>query len=311
MKEKLLKLWNFLIAPNKTFSLICYGLFAGTSIATIVMLCLLPASPLLLVLYSGMGITFFYCTYLFIRYDYFIIKNAFKSAKLRLSSKNKLLNKYFNDTYFRTMLGTIFSLVLGLGFVAYNAIAGLLYHSVWNGSISIYYGFLVAIRAVFLISEFIFHKKDFEEIKKNEYRNKIFKSEGVLLLLLNVALIAPVTILALSKKQVYLPMWVAIAEASYTFYKVIACIYSFAKSRKSANLSIKGIKNLNLTSATVSMLSLENTMILTFSEEPNTMQLLMIMSAFVVMLINLSIAILTYKSGKKLVNNTNIKEEQL
>lgn len=311
MKDKLSRIWKFLIKPSRTFDLICYGLFAGLSIASILMLNFSPTSPPQLILYSGMGITFFYCVYLFIRYDYFAIKSYFKGVKIRLSKKNRFLNRLFNDTYFRTMLGTTFSLILGIGFVTYNAIAGLIYHSVWNGSISVYYGFLVSIRVVFILSEYIFHRKEMAEDIKDDYRNRIFKAEGVLLILLNIALIAPVTILALSKKQVHLPMWVAIAEACYTFYKVIACIYSFARSRKNGNLFVKGIKNLNLTSATITMLSLENTMILTFSQNPSDMQLLMIMSAFVVMLINLSIALLTYLRGKKYVENTIIKEEQL
>ena len=311
MKEKLMEIYQFLIKPTKAVSLLCYGLFLLFSIVSIILACTIPSSILTTIFYSGMGITFFYCAYLFIRYDYKKVRDSYRKTKAWLSSKSKFLNRLINDSYFSTMLGTILSLILGVGFVAYNAVAGLIYHSVWNGSISIYYGFLVAIRVLILASELYLHKKDLSGTEKELFRTKIFIAEGVLLLLLNVALIAPVTILALSKKQVSMPMWVAIADACYTFYKVIACVYSFVKHRKNSNLSIKGIKRLNLTCATISTLSLENTMILTFSENPSDMQLLMIMSALAVMLINLSVALLTYLGGKKSKENISKKEETI
>lgn len=311
MKEKFTKIYEFLIKPPKAFSLLCYGLFVLFSAISITLACTIPTSIVTTIFYSGMGVTFFYCAYLFIRYDYKKIRDSYRKTKAWLSSKSRFLNRLINDSYFSTMFSTILSLILGVGFVTYNAVAGLIYHSVWNGSISVYYGFLIVIRVVILASELYLHKNDLSDTEKELFRAKIFISEGVLLLMLNVALIAPVTILALSKKQVNMPMWVAIADASYTFYKVIACIYSFIKHRKNSNLSIKGIKRLNLTCATISILSLENTMILTFSENPSAMQLLMIMSALAVMLINLSVALLTYLGGKKTKENINKKEETI
>lgn len=302
MKEKLKQVYEFFKKPPLWFGLLCYGLFLAFSALCILFLCLGGFETLLLILYSGMGITFFYCTYLFIRYDYRTIKMAFRSLKAKLSQKSKLMDNLFNNLFFRTTLATSFSLLLGIGFVTYNAYAGLKYHSVWNGSTSIYYGFLVAIRVLFLICEAVLTKgHNLDDAQKNLTRAKMFRFEGILLILLNVALIAPVTILALSKKQVDLPMWVAIVNASYAFYKIIVCVYSFVKTRKTAPLSIKGIKNLNLTSALITMLSLENTMILTFSKTPKDMQLLMIFSALAVMLFNLFIATRTYTLGKRAV----------
>lgn len=299
MREKLKSLYEFLKEPKLWFSLICYGLFFVFSALSILLLCLGVNQNIMAIFYSGMGVTFFYSVYLFVRFDYRKIKLACKSAKEKLASKNKFLNKLFYNIRFRTMLATSFSLLLGIGFVVYNAYAGLKYHSVWNGSISIYYGFLVAVRVLFLVCETILIKNsEMEENQKGLYRAKMFRFEGLLLILLNVALIAPVTILALSKKQVDLPMWVAIVNACYAFYKIIVCIYSFVKTRRTALLSIKGIKNLNLTSALITMLSLENTMLLTFSETPSDLQLLMIFTALAVMIINLFIAIRTFVLGK-------------
>lgn len=300
MKDFFKKLFIFLKRPNLIFKIICYSLFLAFSIVAIIGLCLKFDNTLMSVFYVGMGLTFFYSVYLFIVLDYPHVKQFFIDQKNRLCEKSKFINALCTSRYARTMTATTFSLFLGMCFVAYNAFVGLHFHSIWNGSISIYYGLLVAIRIVFLWGEYRISREDREEGEKELKRAKMFRLGGILLLCVNIALIIPVTLLATSQKDVNLPMWVAIANAGYTFYKVSVCIYSFIKTRKASILTIKGIKSLNLTSAIVSLLSLENIMIITFSETIDSgMEIMMVLSAFVAMVINIWIAVSTLILGKK------------
>lgn len=302
MKKKFKSFINFLLKPNLIFTILCYVTFFLSTILTIIFLCLQASTTFMTICYSIMGVTFFYSIYLFIIFDYKKLKGTYIKLRDNLCSKSKFINKLYTQAYFRTMMATCFSLFLGICFVGYNAFAGIYYHSIWNGSISIYYLFLVAIRITILISEYKINKNS--QLKDDEIsikRLKTFKLEGELLICVNLALIAPITLLATIQRDVSLPYWIAIANAGYTFYKVITCIYSFLRSRKDTNLSIKGIKNLNLTSACVSLLSLENTMILTFSESiDSSMQILMILSSLTCTIINNWIAIATLISSKKI-----------
>lgn len=311
MKEKLKRIYEFLKKPNILFTCISYILFAIFTTLAFVCLGLNSSEVLLSIMYSGMGITFFYCVYLFVRYDYRRIKQGINNLKEKLSKKSKFLNKVFNDSYFRTIFATIFSFILGIGFVGYNAFAGIYYQSIWNGTISVYYAFLVCFRIIFLSSEFSINKNiDLTDQQKDLKRAKMFKLEGILLICVNIALLVPVTLLAMSKKDVDLPMQVAIANACFTFYKMIVCVYGFVKSRKNDNLAVKGIKNLNLTSGLVSLLTLENTMIITFSESVEySMKMLIIISAFVVVLFNFWIAIATFLKGRKQTKALKIAEQ--
>lgn len=304
MKEKFKKIYEFLRKPNLLFTILCYILFVIFGVFSIVLLLQEIQGFLIYFAYSGMAVTFFYCCYLFIRYDFKAIRNWCKNTKQNLMEKNKVVNGYFSDYYSRTMINTIFSLVLGVCFVAYNAVVGLVYHSVWNGSISVYYMFLVGIRILYLVGEYKLNKNTkIDDIQKEERRAKMFTFGGAMMLLLSFALVVPITLLALSKKQVSLPMWVAIADATYVFYKLSMCIYAFIKTRKNNILSVKGINNLNLTAVAVTLLSLENTMIITFSEAvDNSMRILMILSAVVVMAVSIYVAISTIVSGKKELN---------
>lgn len=310
MNEKLKKVYEFLKKPKLWFTILCYCLFAAFGALAIVFLCLETTSFLMYFAYSGMALTFFYCCYLFIRYDFKAIKTWVKNTKQNLMEKNKVVNGYFSDTYSRTMINTIFSLGLGVCFVAYNAFVGLYYSSVWNGSISVYYLFLVGIRILYLVGEYrLVKNSNISETEKSLKRAKMFTFGGVLMLMLSLSLIAPVTLLALSKKQVSLPMWVAIADATFVFYKLGACIYSFIKTRKSNVLSVKGLKNLSLTAVCVSMLSLENTMIITFSEGvDNSMRIITILSALAVMVINIFVAISTIRNGRKELRTNKLND---
>lgn len=313
MKEKLKNIFAFLLKPNLIFKIICYVLFIVSTILTIIFLCINANPNFMIILYSLMGITFFYSCYLFILFDFKKIKTHLSNIKNKLCEKSKFINKLYTDKFFRTLIATCFSLFLGLCFVGYNAFAGIYYHSIWHGSIAVYYIFLVIIRFILLISEYNIAKdKTLSYLEINEKRLKSFKIEGILLICLNIALIAPITLLATSQKIVNLPFWIAIANASYTFYKVSACIYSFIKSRKNSNLSIKGIKNLNLTSACISLLSLENTMIITFQKDfNNSMEILMIVSSFACLLITIGIAISTLITSKNAQKNISIESQDI
>lgn len=312
MKEKFKKIFEFLSKPPVWFSLVSYGLFFVFSAVAIVLTAKGVSSSILSVLFGFMGLTFFYSCYLFIWFDFKKIKNFFKNLKKTLATKSKFLNKLFFDIYFRTMLSTIFSLILGLGFVSYNAFAGIYYHSLWNGSISVYYFLLVLIKIMFLIIEYkLTHNKSLSDELKQQKQAKTLKAEGVLLVCLTVALTIPLTIIATIQKQVNLPFWVAILNACYAFYKIIVCIYSFVKTRKSQNLPVIGLKNLGLISACVTMLSLENTLILTFSESLTSgMQIMMILSCLCVLIVNVVVAIITILKGQNEIKKFNLQNKE-
>lgn len=311
MKEKMKSVLDFLINPKRWFSVTCYVALLLFTVAMFLFLALKSSIGVMTFLYSGMGITFFYCCYLFVRYDYKKIKQKCKDLKIYLSGKSKFLNRLFNEIYFRTMLFTSLSLFLGFCFVGYNAFIGFFYHSIWNASISIYYALLVIIKIVFISGEYsLLKNKENINYDADLKRAKMFRLEGALLICVNIVLIAPITLLATSQKDVNLPFWVAIADACYTFYRTTTCVYSFCKTRKNNNLSVKGLKNLNLLSACVSLLTLENTMIITFSDEAGgNMKMLMIISAFVTVGINLWVSISTLIKGNRLVKN-NLKNNE-
>lgn len=255
--------------------------------------------------YVGMAITFFYSAYLLIRFDFKNIVSGYKSTKSKLSQKFTFVKRFFNESDFRTLSNNVIGLNLGLCFVLYSAIIGIIFHSIWDISFSIYYLLLVLIRLLIMLCEQRISKNEnMVSTEKELNRAKVLRLEGLLLIFVSIALVVPVTLLAMLQKEVVFPMWIAIANACYAFYKIIDCTYSFIKNKNNNNLSIKGIKNLNLIGALVSMLTLENAMIMTFSVSiEESMKIMLILSALAVMVINSIIAIMTFIDGNKNVNN--------
>lgn len=296
------KVFNFLKKPNELFSCFVYIfliIFAGISIVTSKYT---NSTILMSIIYGIFGTIFFYSLYLFIAFDFKNLRNFFKNKISKVTEKNKFVYRLVYDTHFKMMLSLVVSIIFTIFFVAYNTFAGIYYKSIWNGSISVYYLLLLGIRCVILLNEHKISEQNFLHKKAEISRAKIFKSEGLMLLLCDIALVVPVTLLVLFMKDVNMPVWVAIANAAYTFYKVIGCIISFAKSRKNNIVTVRGVKNLNLTDAMVSLLSLENIMIITFSESrENSMFILIAVSAFIIMVLSTAIAIMTYIRGKRMV----------
>lgn len=80
----------------------------------------------------------------------------------------------------------------------------------------------------------------------------------------DISLIAPITLMALQKKEVNFSSVHAITIAAYTTYKIIMSAINFSKAKKNGNLSVKMLRNVNLVDALVSVLSLQYALVMTF-----------------------------------------------
>lgn len=172
--------------------------------------------------------------------------------------------RFRKDYTFRSFISSSFSLLATVVFLLYNIALGVLYGSLWNYSISAYYLMLVIMRAVILINEKRWASLKGEQLSANKLR--LFKSGCYALLALNAVLAIPVSLMVLSQRSVHYGTIPAIATAAYTTYKVIFAIISYGKAKNGSNCSLRGLKNIGLMDAAVSVLLLQNTLISAFGE---------------------------------------------
>ncbi len=198
----------------------------------------------------------------------------------------------------KSLLTSSFSFIINIVFLFYNLIFGIIYNSVWNWSISIYYALLIIFRAVVLLNEKKWIKQDVEI--SNIKREKLFAIICWCMIIMDLSIIAPITLMSLSKRVVDIGTIPAITIASYTTYKVTLAIINYSKKKSKLNLSIKALRLITLKDAIVSILTLQNTLVITFGDSISMRTLTAISSAgLLIVLISLTILTIINKNKKR------------
>ncbi len=189
-----------------------------------------------------------------------------KRARARLQ-KGKLTGKLTGNYTFRTRVFAGCSLAINLAFVAFNTLFAVLTDNAWYGALAGYYFLLSGLRSgVFFLDKRAKGKEDYARLRVRNYRLC-----GVALLLLDVAMSVAVALMVLAQKPTKYTEITAIVFAAYSVYKISFAIWNIFKARKTKNLQVQAFRNIGLADAAVSLLSLQTTLIATFSTEGESM----------------------------------------
>lgn len=143
-------------------------------------------------------------------------------------------------------------------FALYNGALGLWYGAVWHGSICGYYLLLSLLRGLLLAAERK-RKRAPQDLLPKERRISYVASAS--LLLMNIALVAPVSLMVLDRRPVRLGLIPAIATATYTTYEVTAALVRLKHPKSS--IYTRQLDRLGFVDALVSVLVLQNTLLTT------------------------------------------------
>lgn len=209
-----------------------------------------------------------------------------------------LKNRIIKDYNFRTYWFSFFSFLASIAFTIYNAFLGIYYQSLFNGSIAVYYLLLIIVRMIIILFELHWNKTNDDEIDYK--RVGLFIGSCALLILINIALIVPISLMVLNQKTVLMGLIPAIAMAAYTTFKITMAIINYTKTRKNNHLSIRALRIINMIDALVSILSLQNTLIVVNGgSQAEEMMILSGVSSLVIILGILIIIIVSLIRGLK------------
>lgn len=183
------------------------------------------------------------------------------------NKKNKIKEYYvrLKENYIlRTLVFASFSFFVTIGFCLFNLFIGIRDQIAWNISIGVYYLLLVVIKILVGYHEIKWKKQHLNELQKEEKRETIYLTQSILLLIIDLALITPITLMMLQEKEIHYSSIAAITIATYTVYKIVMASINFYKTRKLNHLSVKIVRNINFVDALVSILTLQYTLIMTF-----------------------------------------------
>lgn len=222
---------------------------------------------------------------------------------------NQYVRRWLGDPRLRinvTLMGSVLwngaygGLQLGLG---------LRYRSAWSFSLAAYYGLLTAMRA-FLAGHSLCHAPG--ERMARELR--CYRACGWVFLVMNLALSGMMLHMVRESRAVRHHEIVTIALAAYTFTSLTMAIVNVARYRRYNSPVFSASKAISLASACVSVLTLEDTMLVTFGRaqmaEQTRQRLLGISGGGISMLIVAMAVYMIVRSSRKIQQMENEYEAE-
>ncbi len=205
------------------------------------------------------------------------------------------------DTDYRIKTFLLLSLVSNLIYSLFLLIISKLFFSKWFFTMSLYYGLLSTTRIIMLV----------QVNATNDMRLRIstMRLSGIFLLILNIIVSIMMFLLIRTTRPVKHHEITVITLATYTFTSLTLAIINTIKHFKNDDFLYFSIKVVGLISASVSIVTLTNTMLATFGDGDTILRsiLLPILSAIVSIFIVFCAILMIVKSNKKL---RLIKNEQ-
>ena len=183
-----------------------------------------------------------------------IVYNAkrIKTFFLNLLNKNSITRRMVKEYDFRTVIFSLISLTLNLGMLAYYLGFTIFNFNLLFLTLIIYYGLLFFSREIILYNVYR-HKDKYQIIKA-------YRICGILLILLPLYATLNIRTLVSENNKLYYPQIHVIVMAAITFYKIIMGLYNWRKARKTDDLVVISLRNINLSEALISILILQSTM---------------------------------------------------
>lgn len=209
------------------------------------------------------------------------------------------MQSYGNKTVFFALV----SLVANLAFAVMNGVTAAMYSSLWYGALAGYYTILIVFRSGVIIAQTVCRKK----YSDNEYYRekadvKIYLGSGAFLVVLEIAMAVAVVQMVMTPKPAPTGQIVAIATAAYTFYTMTMAIINLVKARKTNDYVTQTLRNINLATACMAMLSLTVSLIATFGVDDDMFEVKVVAGVAVCAV---TLALATYmivKASKRLKN---------
>lgn len=179
-----------------------------------------------------------------------------------MNTVKRFFDRWKAEYDFKTYIAAAGSLPATLFFALYNGFLGIHHASLWYGTICVYYILLTVLRSSIIAAA----KRIDQRKAQEEARNKAFLAISLLLLILNISLIVPLSIMVRQQKPVNMTLIPAITMAAYTTYKVIMASVNLKKRKASSDSLVWLLRTIAFIDALVSIMTLQNTLIMVNSD---------------------------------------------
>ncbi len=169
------------------------------------------------------------------------------------------VRRYFTDKSFNLNVSLYYSLSLNIIYAVIRFTFGVYSHSIWFGTLAIYYLLLAVTR--FALVRYA-RRNEFGANMLSEWKR--YRLCGTILLVVNLALSGVITMMIKNKKSFNYTGILIYIMAVYVFCNITFAIINVIKYRKYRSPVMSAAKVLHLVSAMVSMVALETAMLSQF-----------------------------------------------
>ncbi|MBE6604596.1 MAG: hypothetical protein E7639_02685 [Ruminococcaceae bacterium] len=225
----------------------------------------------------------------------------------RLLEKNPLLHRLTTDARFRLRVILHTSLFVNTSYALFQLSMGLLYRSRWFYALAAYYALLTVMRYYLL--------RDLKQLTPGEdYAEELHRYRfcGIALAAMTPALLVIVAFIVWQDRGFSYHSITTIAIAAYTFSAFTVAVVNIIKYRKYNSPLLSAAKAVSLTTASVSMLSLETAMLSAFGNESDAVlrQLITAISGVAVCVFVLGMAVFMITHAAKELKILSPKGDQ-
>ncbi len=255
MKDFFSRLLKKLKAPSGVVAFLDIFLFFISLALTVFFLVTGNESPVVYAVYAIAAITLFYGAYICILF-FPTVRDKIKAALL----SNKITKKMMSQYDFRTVILSTVSLFVNIAYAAVTLIVGIFSRSELYIAFSCYYISLIILRgaAVLLYKNSSGDELIVKSIKK-------YRFCGAMLVIFPIALLPFIIHSLIFDITLIYSEIIIFAVAAYAFFKITVAIINFIKAKKSGDLIVRSLRNVNLSDAMMTLFMLQVALINMFS----------------------------------------------
>lgn len=208
----------------------------------------------------GVFLTIIVLLTLFLIYGFFI---KIRKIVYSIALKTKYGKKYLLEYEFKSFISFCFTFCINFFYSIFLLFISLYYKSTWFSTLAIYYICLATMKCNILLNQY---KRKKIQKEKDYYllQVKSFRNSGFYLCVFTIALSLEVFIMIKFNNGMRHTGLMLYAVGIHTIYKLSISIYNFLKAKKYDNYTTQSIRNINLVTTFISILSLQITIFKTF-----------------------------------------------
>lgn len=223
-----------------------------------------------------------------------------------MKENNRYIRTWSEDVQLRTKIILMGNVLWNCGYALLQLGIGIYHHSVWFYSLAGYY-FSLAVMRLFLLAHAF--RYQFGEKRRAEW--KWYRNCGWVFLLMNLALSRMMLYMVRGERIVRHSEITTITMAAYTFASFSMAVRNMVVYKKYESPVLSASKIISLAAVSVSVMTLENTMLYTFRTETMTLEKQRVMQALTGAAIALFIVIMAIHMIRKADQEIRYMEDDI